>query len=251
VTTTKDVKPRVAWKTGTHDGVSAHESDEPGRLGLKVLGPLAALALLGAAWLGLSLARSAGTSPGFGAWPRTVLVAVQGNAAEPGFAGFLAHISPNSRIVTVTPVSGTLPGPAPTDPLWSQAASMTAAQLAGTVAHDSGRVVSGYFVIQVATLQQMLTALSDYVPDWPKRLTPAATLRVIGWGQKASPHRALYAMEAIIQGLPALEDSQNALQKSVLSASATNLSAYQMFMLATYIRGGTLRMVPWPRRGRR
>jgi hypothetical protein len=245
--------PSVAWHSLRTPGSppKAPGTLEPGTIGPRLVGWLLALAVGGAVWLGLSLARGPHNLAGLGVEPRTVLVAVQGTAADPGFAGFLAFINPNSRLLTVSPVSAAWPLSAPGDPLATDAAYVPASALARAVARDAHLHLSGYFIIRVDALSQVLAALAHNVPDWPRGLTPTRTLQTLGWNGSARPDRALATFKAIIAGLPQLENSQNAVQRSVLTQSRTNLSLYQMFMLATYIRGDALRMVRWSPGGRR
>jgi hypothetical protein len=242
----KDVMPSVAWDSlsPSRPGHQAAGPEDPGTIGARLVGWLTALLVGGAAWLGFSMAHGAPGLQGIGAEPRSVLVAVQGTPSDPGFTGFLAFINPDSRVLTIKPVNASWPYRAPGDPLATDAAHVPAAALAAAVARDAHVKLSGYFVIRVDALQEVLRVLARQAPSWPPTLTPEKTLAAIGWRGTANPRRALSAFKAIIAGLPELDTSQTTVERSVLAASRTNLSVYQVFMLATYIRGDALVMVP-------
>lgn len=206
---------------------------------------VAGIVLVGAGILVLSVVRPNRVNVGLATNPRVVLVAVVGTPTNPGFSGFLAVLDPNSRNLTVAPVPGTLRGQKSTDPLWTVAASLPPSRLAHIIARDTHFRLSGYFVLDLSATNAVFQALASDTPGWPKRLTPDTTLTRLGWPSgKSNVSGELSTLQDIITYLPELPANQTALFHAVLKGSKTNLSLYQMFMLATYIRGDNLRLMP-------
>lgn len=223
---------------------------EPLRLGPRLLAGIGAIAIVGALLLGISIARP-NHVPQAISNPHAVLVAITGENGQPGFAGFLAIINPNSRNLSVVPIPGTLmAGPGHT-PLWVTANGTSPRQVTAAISRQIHQPITGYFVLDYQATEAVLNELDKGSPDWPKKLTPANTLALLGWPDGTpSQHGQFQALQAIITFLPELPSNQTNLFHLVLQGSKTNLSIYQMFMLATYIRGDNLVLVPLSRLSR-
>lgn len=233
---------RVGFKTGPSAGKPPTVASVPTFASRLVWGLVAAV-VIGAALLVLSVVRPNRGVDELAETPRVVLVAMSGTPDQPGFAGFLAILNPSSRVVKVVPVPGTLPVVTAKDPLWSEAPRLAPKQIASVVGRDLHIPVSGYFIVDAPEAQAVLAALTASAPGWPPELTSDQLLRSLGWPYGVPGAQGqLKALEAIITGLPELPPSQNPVLNVALKASHTNLSLYQMFMLATYIRGDTLQL---------
>ena len=216
---------------------------EPVRWGRRLAAWLLGVAVLGALALGVSVS---GPNPAIATGsdiPGLVLVAVVGLPGQPGFAGFIAHIDPNGRNLGVIPVPGSLAAESPGDPLWADAGQLSGSALTAAVRRDTGLRVSGYYLINIGATQAVLEALDQGSQDWPKALAPDLALKELGWpyGQPSRRHE-LAVLSDIVTYLPELAPNQTTLLTNVMKGSTTNLSAYQLFMLATYIRGENLRL---------
>ncbi|MCL8207028.1 MAG: hypothetical protein K6V97_03000 [Actinomycetia bacterium] len=234
----------MGFKTGPSAGKPPTVASVP-TFASRLLWGLVAAVLVGAVLLVLSVVRPNRGVDELAETPRVVLVAMSGTPEQPGFAGFLAILNPASRVVKVVPVPGTLPVVAPSDPLWSEAPRLTPRQIAAVVGRDLHIPVSGYFIVDAPEAQAVLSALAASAPGWPAHLTSDQLLRALGWPYGIPGAQGqLDALQAIITGLPELPPSQDPLLNVALKASHTNLSLYQMFMLATYIRGDTLELAP-------
>jgi hypothetical protein len=234
---------RVGFKTGPSAGKPPTVAAVP-TVAARLLWGLVAAVVIGAVLLVFSVVRPNRGVDELAETPRVVLVAMSGTADQPGFAGFLAVLNPASRVVKVVPVPGTLPVVTAKDPLWSEAPRLAPKQIASIVGRDLDIPVSGYFIVDAPEAQAVLAALATSAPGWPADLTANRLLASLGWPHGVPGAQGqIEALEAIITGLPELPPSQNPILTAALKASHTNLSLYQMFMLATYIRGDTLQLV--------
>lgn len=213
--------------------------------GRRLLFWLAIAAVAGAAALWVSVSRPNMAAASGSTSLRLVLVAVVGETGQPGFAGFVAHIDPNGRDLGVIPVSGLLPAQRPGDPLWTDAGLLSGPALLRAVRRDTHLNVQGYFLVNIGATEAVLQALNQDSPGWPKALAPDLVLKDLGWpyGQAARRHELL-VLSDIVTYLPELASNQTPLLQTVLQGSETNLSTYEMFELATYIRGDTLQLQP-------
>lgn len=176
-----------------------------------------------------------------------VLVGVQGNALNPGFLGFVAHVNPNSRILKVTPISGMMPTVVnhQQEPLYEAISDSSAKQATGLVASATGIPIDHYFYINGTDLSLILTVLYDHSPGWPKTLSPLDMLQTLGYPNGATnPKQEMKLVGLMVNRLPTLNPAQASSLLGITRTSSTNLSFYELYLLAEYVRGDTLKQVP-------
>ena len=204
-----------------------------------------ALALVGAVLLVSALLHPNRGVRGLTSSPRSVLVALAPPAGESGFAGFVVVIHGNGSTWTVVPVPGTIAAE-PHDPLWLAAGNLTPAALAQDVGRAAHVRLSGYLVLQEPAVADLLQALATNVRSWPRAISPDVALQRLGWptGDIVQPGQATL-FQALLTELPQLGPHNAAAAQRVESGAKTNLSLEQLFLLGTYIRSDSLRIVPW------
>lgn len=203
------------------------------------------LALVGAVLLITALARPNRGVLGLTTSPRSVLVALAPPAGQPGFAGFVVVIQGNGSTWTVVPVPGTVAG-APKDPLWLTASNLTPAVLAHDVGRDAHIRLSGYLVVQEPAVAQLLQTLATTVHSWPASLPPDVALERLGWPTGGPVHYGQAALiQTLLTDLPQLPPHDVAAAQQVEAGAKTNLSLEQLFLLGTYIRSDSLKVVAW------
>lgn len=204
-----------------------------------------ALALLGAVLLVTALLHPNRGVIGLTSSPRSVLVALAPPAGDPGFAGFVVVIHGNGNTWTVVPVPGSLAA-TPHDPLWLAASTLTPATLARDVGRAAHVRLSGYLVVQEPAVADLLQTLSTAVRGWPRTIPPDVALQRLGWptGSTVQPGQAALFQDLLTE-LPQLGPHNAAAAQRVESGAKTNLSLAQMFLLGTYIRSDSLKIVPW------
>ncbi len=203
------------------------------------------LALAGAVLLISALARPNRGVLGLTNSPRSVLVALEPPAGQPGFAGFVVVLHGNGSTWTVVPVPGTIAGHT-RDPLWLGASSLTPAGLARAVGRDAHIRLSGYLVVQEPAVAQLLQTLSTTVHSWPQSIPPDVALERLGWPMGGSVRHGQAALfKALLTDLPQLPPHDAAAAQQVEAGAKTNLSLEQLFLLGTYIRSDSLKVVAW------
>lgn len=222
----------------------------PAAFGRRLLVWLGVAAILG----GVLLIRS-GTIPkpattAVATKPQVVLFAIVGTEQDtlgPGLIAFLSVITPNARDLIVLPVSGRTMTQAG-ESLTQFASTATPQQLAGEVARLAHAHINGYLMFDADFAEQVLTLLWENAQSWPVNLTPAQALQKLGWPQSRPNSKQLGILQEIIGTVPELSvGSQSLLAARVLETSQTNqtnFSPYQMFVLATFVRGERLVIQP-------
>jgi hypothetical protein len=206
-----------------------------------------ALALVGAVLLVSALIHPNRGVNGLTSSPRSVLVALAPPAGEPGFAGFVVVIHGNGSTWNVVPVPGSLAA-APHDPLWLAAGTLAPTTLARDVGRAAHVRLSGYLVVQEPAVADLLQTLSTSVRGWPRTIPPDVALQRLGWPTGSTVQRGQAALfPDLLTELPQLGPHNAASAQRVESGAKTNLSLEQLFLLGTYIRSDSLRVVPWQR----
>ncbi len=205
-----------------------------------------ALALVGAVLLVSALIHPNRGVTGLTSSPRSVLVALAPPAGEPGFAGFVVVIHGNGSTWTVVPVPGSLAA-TPHRPLWLAAGTLTPSALARAVGKAAHIRLSGYLVVQEPAVAALLQTLSTSVRGWPRTMPPDLALERLGWptGSTVQPGQAALFQDLLTE-LPQLGPHNAAAAQRLESGAKTNLSLEQLFLLGTYIRSDSLRVVSWP-----
>lgn len=179
--------------------------------------------------------------------PHVILIAARGgpnSATGEGITAFLWVITPGARSVGIVPVPGNLRMPKG-GTLASVGSTAPAREIFTRVESWSHTKLYGYLVVDADTVQQALLDLWQNAPTWPSALPPSIALQDLGWPDSTSnPTVQLQLLQEIIQDIPELGDSQTALAGEMLQGARTNLSAYQMFILATYLRDQHLVLLP-------
>ncbi len=173
--------------------------------------------------------------------PSKVLVAIKGTAASPAFLGFLAVVEPRSQVLTVVPINGEsrIDGV----PLYLVVSGEDAKQAAVSIASVTGVPVHSYFFLTPADLGMVLNALYYHTNHWPSVKTPDAMLTTLGYPDGHSHGWAtVKLLSQIVQGLPSVSPIAASRLLGVTKTSTTNLTSYQLFLLANYIRGDTLQL---------
>lgn len=205
------------------------------------------LALAGAIAIAISLASHANVTSRVDVFnqrrPMTVLVAIQGTPLQPAFISFLAVVEPQSRVLTVIPVSGETPVTVggTREPLYLAASAVPAKETASVVSRALGIPVPRYFVITSADLQLVLHALYYHATGWPAQETPLTMLNILGYPNgRTAPSAEIRLLTEMTTRLPLVNPLAASSLLVIPKNSATNLTSYQLFLLANYIRGDSL-----------
>ncbi len=176
--------------------------------------------------------------------PMNVLVAVKGTPLDPGFVGFVAEIRPNTQVLRFIPIPGRLSVSThqTRQPLFlatSDAKPLKAVALVSRAAHMP---INSYFLISDTSLIKVLDALYYHSPHWPTHQTPLTMLQTMGYpGNRIHPHREMELVQEMIERFPLISPLAAGPLLSIPETSVTNLRYYQLFLLATYLRGNQLR----------
>ncbi len=244
--------------------VSPAVRTEPLSWGRRFFVGLLAVIVVGASILVVSVSRNAAVASE-PSTPRYILVAVVGVPSDPGFTGFLVHIEANRRILGIIPIPGSLPSYVDHQPLWFSADKMTGRELVRAIHRDLHIRAGAYVKIPEPTVNNLFTLLTQYSSSWPAGLqdvpytedVPMALYR-LGWDPPSlsppvttTPGEELRVLTDIMGALPDLPTSAaGELSAAIQRGHPTDLSAVQLFLLGTVIRGYNLQMDPLPRRAR-
>lgn len=180
-----------------------------------------------------------------------VLVGVQGTALDPGFVGFVAEIKPNSRVLNVIPIPGrlTLRVKGVSEPLYQAVSDMPPKVAAQAVAQAARIPIDHYFYLTFSSLNKVNRALYYDSPHWPRKFTPLTMLKILGYpGGRIHPQQEMELVREMINRLPLVSPLKASTLLSIPNTSVTNLSRYQLFLLANYVRGDQLVRVALPAR---
>lgn len=176
--------------------------------------------------------------------PMKVLVGIQGTSTNPVFIGFLAVVSPRSQVLTVVPISGRIPVvyAGVNEPLY-QAVSSVPAKKASLLVQQATRIpIHHYFFITPKDLMLVLHALYYHSHHWPKNQTPLTMLSTLGYPDgRIAPKKEIQLLSTIVTQLPLVNPIETSTLLTIPKTSVTNLSSYQLFLLANYIRGDALK----------
>lgn len=205
------------------------------------------LALIGAVAIIVSLASHANIPNRVDVFnqrrPMKVLVGIKGDAQTPAFVGFIAVVGPQSRVLTVVPVSGQTPVHVAGQslPLYQAVSTTSAERAAALVSQAVGEPVSHYFFITGSDLQLLLNALYLHSRGWPRSETPLTMLNILGYPSgRTAPAEEIRLLTEIVDRLPTVSPMAASALLSIPKTSVTNLTSYQLFLLANYVRGDTL-----------
>lgn len=170
--------------------------------------------------------------------PKALLVAVRGttqDALGPGLAAFIAVIEPQGRRIGVIRVPGNLPTPTG-EHLAALAPTVPPDVIADNVAQDMQINLSGYVVFDAEAVQDAFTTLATETPGWPTDISPQQALAELGWpNSRTSAGNQLHILRMLILNAPMIRHGTNLLVARVLEGTSTDLSPYEIFLLATYI----------------
>lgn len=173
--------------------------------------------------------------------PSKILVGVRGTMTEPAFFGFLAIVNPKSQVLSVVPVSGKLLVNGV--PLYVATAGKTAKEDAALVSRATGVPFHSYFFLTASDLTLVLNALYYHTGHWPTRDTPSTMLNNLGYPYGPSHGwNTVNLLSRIVQTLPSVSPIAASHLLGVTKTSVTNLTSYQLFLLANYIRGDNLQL---------
>lgn len=177
--------------------------------------------------------------------PMNVLVGVKGTPLDPGFVGFVAEVKPGSDVLNVVPISGRIPVTVNQvkEPLYQAFSDESPKKAMKLVAQWSGAPIDHYFYLNIDSLDKVLNALYYHSPHWPKQRTPLTMLEILGYpGGRIQPKPELNLMRRIVNRLPLINPIAAASLLSIPNTAQTNLTKYELFLLANYVRGDELRL---------
>lgn len=175
--------------------------------------------------------------------PMNVLVAVQGTPLDPGFVGFIAKVKPNTRVLRVVPVPANVPVLVNHvhEPLYEAISDSPPSQAMTLVSRASGISIDHYFYLDSNDLFDLLDALYYHTPHWPTKRTPLTMLQILGYPSgRIQPNREIALLSEMINRLPLMSPIAAGSLLSIPRTALTNLSSYQLFLLANYVRGDQL-----------
>ncbi|NMP22315.1 hypothetical protein [Sulfobacillus harzensis] len=179
--------------------------------------------------------------------PMNVLVGVKGTALDPGFLGFVAHVSPNSRVLGVTPLASLTEVTVNNrrEPLYQAVSDTSAKKAIKLVSRADGVPIDHYFFINGSDLQLVLDTLYYRSPNWPKTLPPLTMLQTLGYPSgQLEPRQEMKLVGLMVNRLPSLNPIAASSLLGLTRTSHTDFSFYELYLLADYIRGDTLKEVP-------
>lgn len=177
--------------------------------------------------------------------PMNVLVGVQGTPLDPGFLGLIAVVKPNSRVLTVVPISGltTVRIGSLQEPLYQAVSDVSAAKATQLVAGVAHIPINHYFYLTSNDLMLILNALYQHSPNWPSRLTPLTMLETLGYPSgRIETGKEMRLLRTMITQLPLINPIQASSLLAIPKTAVTNLTSYQLFLLANYVRGDQLHL---------
>ncbi len=179
--------------------------------------------------------------------PVKVLVGIRGTNANPAFIGFLAVVKPNSQFLTVVPISASaeIKGPnGKSVPLYTQVSQDSPATATKMISQSIHVPIHHYFYLTTKDLLLVMNALYYHANGhWPKTLTPSAMLGTFGYPDgAANPKAQVVLLSEIVNKLPEVNTLAAGELLGMAKTSKTNLTAYQVFSLANYIRGDALQL---------
>ncbi|POB11466.1 hypothetical protein CO251_04800 [Sulfobacillus sp. hq2] len=179
--------------------------------------------------------------------PVNVLVGIRGTSQAPAFIGFLAVVRPNSQVLTVIPVNGTTlvsTVNGTEQPLYEVIAGETPVAATKSVSQAMGVPITHYFYFTTKDLLMVMNALYYHTNHlWPQTETPTAMLATLGYPDgAANPAGQVQLLGKIVQMLPEVTPIAAGELLGMTKNSTTNLTAYQVFALANYIRGDALKL---------
>ncbi|PSR31995.1 MAG: hypothetical protein C7B46_16270 [Sulfobacillus benefaciens] len=173
--------------------------------------------------------------------PSKVLVGVRGTSTDPAFFGFLAIVNPKSQVLTVVPISGKLLVHGV--PLYLATAGKSAKEDASLISSATGVPFHSYFFLTASDLTMVLNALYYHTGHWPATDTPTTMLNNLGYPYGPSHGwDTVNLLSRIVQALPSVSPIAASHLLGMTKTSVTNLTSYQLFLLANYIRGDNLQL---------
>lgn len=176
--------------------------------------------------------------------PLKVLVAFRGTPGTPAFVGFLGIATLRSQVLTVIPIDGGTPVAGPTgtrEPLYQAVSTETPAEATRTIEAATGLTIHHYFYLPASDLTTILDALYYHSRGWPKNERPLTMLATLGYPYgRINPQPEVHLLADVITGLPSVNPLAASSLLGMIKASRTNLTSYQMFQLANYVRGDRL-----------
>lgn len=175
--------------------------------------------------------------------PMNVLVAVQGTPLYPGFVGFVANVKPNTRVLRVVPIPGNMTVTVNHVPeaLYEAISVASPVQAMRLVSQASGVSIRHYFYLDANDLFDLLDALYYHTPHWPSHCTPLTMLQTLGYPSgRIQPKREITLLSEMVSRLPLMNPIAAGSLLSIPRTALTNLSSYQLFLLANYVRGDEL-----------
>ncbi len=173
--------------------------------------------------------------------PSKVLVAVEGSAEAPAFIGLLAVVNPHSNALSVVPIKGTtkINGM----PLYLAIQGTKPKVAIRIISQATGIPIHHYFFMTAADLTLVLNALYYHARHWPKSETPSIMASTLGYpyGQDHG-WKTIHLLTQIVSDLPGVSPIAASHLLGVPKTSVTNLTSYQLFLLAQYIRGEALQL---------
>mgnify|MGYP001770762765 CR=1 FL=1 len=175
--------------------------------------------------------------------PMNVLVGIQGSPDRPVFIGLVAVVQPTTRTLTVVPVSGSIPVVADhqTEPLYEAVSGLPAKAATRLVSQATQIPIDHYFYITPKDLMLVLDALYYHSPGWPKTETPVVMLNILGYPSgRVAPRQQVAFIDHLVSQLPTISPIAAGSLLQIPKSSVTNLTSYQLFLLANYVRGDQL-----------
>ncbi len=173
--------------------------------------------------------------------PSKVLVAVQGSAGSPAFIGLLAVVDPHSDVLSVVPINGSIRIHGV--PLYVALTGTKPKTAVTMISEATGIPIHHYFFLTATDLNMVLNALYYHTRHWPLAETPSVMASTLGYPYgKNHGWATIHLLSKIIARLPGVSPIAASHLLGVTQTSVTNLTSYQLFLLANYIRGDSLQL---------
>lgn len=175
--------------------------------------------------------------------PMNVLVGIQGTPGHPSFLGLLAVIKPNSRVLSVVPISSEMMVRVDhvREPLYRAVSVLSPKRATALVARSSGMRIDRYFYLTPKDLNLVLSALYYHTHNWPIGETPSVMLAELGFPHgHVSSATEVALLSNMINDLPSINPLVASSLLVITKNSTTDLSNNELFLLANYVRNDKL-----------